>query len=132
MAMKVHVVIIEDDADLRETITYLLEESGYRVTALGAMETLEALIDLKADCFILDEQLPVISGHIICILLKSKAETSQIPVILISGHDQLEGVANLCKAEAFVKKPFPDIQQLTDLIREAVSKSTGVPTLKQK
>jgi DNA-binding response OmpR family regulator len=114
--MKPHVVIIEDDAALLAAIKVVLMDAGYRVTALPAIDTLEALIELKADCFILDEQLPVVSGHIICIMLKSRQETCHIPVIMISGHEELEGIASLCKAEAFLRKPFVDIRELTGLV----------------
>ena len=104
--MSPHVVVIEDNEALLATIQELLESAGYRVTGLNAIRTLEELTGLNADCFILDEQLPVVSGHIICIMLKSRPETREVPVILISGHEELEGIASLCKAEAFLQKPL--------------------------
>lgn len=114
--MKPHVVVIEDDSALLAAISLVLKDAGYRVTALQAIDTLEELIDYKADCFILDEQLPLVSGHIICIMLKSRPETRHIPVIMISGHEELEGIVSLCKAEAFLRKPFADIRELSGLV----------------
>lgn len=62
--MKTHVVIIEDNPALLAAVAEVLKDAGYRVTALNAIESLESLTELQADCFILDEHLPVVSGHI--------------------------------------------------------------------
>jgi CheY-like chemotaxis protein len=117
-----HIVVIEDDESLLATIVLILEASGYRVTALTAITTLAALIKLQADCFILDEQLPVLSGHIICILLRSKPETRRVPIVLISGHAELEAIAWLCRADAFLRKPFADISHLAGLLAAVMGK----------
>jgi DNA-binding response OmpR family regulator len=124
--MNKKIVLIEDDEDIRNIVTGVLEERGYDVFGLSTITTLELLLGLKADCFIIDEKLPHISGHIICILLKSKPETVSIPVILMSGMDELESRAELCNAEAFIKKPFviDELIEKVDLsIRGMVSKS---------
>lgn len=55
-------------------------------------------------------------------MLKSKPETADIPVVLISGHDQLEGITTLCKAEGFLKKPFQNISQITDMVAAVIDK----------
>jgi len=120
--MKTHIVVIEDNPALLSAVSEVLEDAGYQVTALNAIESLESLTELWADCFILDEHLPVVSGHIICIMLKSKPETADIPVILISGHEQLESITTLCKAEAFLKKPFVNISQITGAVAAVIEK----------
>lgn len=71
---------------------------------------------MEADCFIIDEQLPFVSGHIICIMLKSKLATKDIPIILVSASDDLESYASQCKADAFFKKPFVNIHELITLV----------------
>ena len=114
--MKKHIVIIEDDRDILSILTYLLEDDGYQVTGLTALCTLEELIELNADCFILDEQLPFVSGHIICIMLKSKPQTKNVPVILASAVKDLQAMAIRCKADAFFEKPFSDISELTRIV----------------
>lgn len=121
--MEKHIVIIEDDSYMLELMAFLLEAEGYRVTKLAHLHTLEQLIDLKADCFIIDEQLPYVNGHIICIMLKSKAATNDIPVILTSAFDELEGFATLCKANAYFKKPFLNPNELTDIVDLMIGRS---------
>ena len=111
-----HIVVIEDDVIIAEVIKSLLQEQGYRATSVPFLSTVESLMDLKADCFIIDEQLPFVSGHIICIMLKSKPQTKDIPIILVSASDELAGYASLCKADAIFKKPFVNINDLIALV----------------
>ena len=99
----------------------LFEISGYKVTGLLSISTLEALIELRADCFILDEKLPYVSGHIICIMLKSNPATRSIPVILTSATKELENYATLCQAEKFLYKPFLDVDQILNSVAEVLS-----------
>jgi DNA-binding response OmpR family regulator len=118
-----HIVIIEDDATLLHLITKSLISKGYRVTGIPAFPTMELLFDLKADCFLLDENLPNISGHIICILLKEKQKTKDTPIILMSAFDELAYFADLCRADAYLKKPFNS----HELICILTSLFSGVP-----
>lgn len=104
--MKKHVVIIEDDEDMLDVLTETVSKAGYRATGLRQMNSVEELLALGADCFIIDEKLPVVNGHIICIILRSKPENRDVPVLLISGDDKLEHVASLCEANGYLSKPF--------------------------
>lgn len=124
-----HIVIIEDDADMRDVMTQVLEADGYRVTAFAAITSLEDLLNAKADCFVLDEQLPFVSGHIICIMLKSKLATKEIPVILISASPSLEGHATLSQADAFLGKPFRHISDLPRTIQSVIEKKAALKEL---
>jgi DNA-binding response OmpR family regulator len=117
---KKHIVIIEDDITLLQLLEKLLQSEGYRVTCLEALATIEQLIALKADCFILDEHLPNVTGHIICILVKSKPETKTVPVILMSGYKELEYFADISCADAYIKKPFGR-EQLLPIIQRVLS-----------
>ena len=114
--MPKHIVIIEDDPEILYIITQILEEHEYRVTGFNALSSsIEELGALKADCFIFDEQLPYVSGHIICIMIKSHPLTMSIPVILISASDKLEGFVSIGDADASLKKPF-NIDDLVTLV----------------
>ena len=119
--MKKHVVLIEDDPAIRELLDDCLEEGGYRVTPLAQLESVEELIALEADAFVIEEHLPVTSGHIICIILKSKPETRHLPVILISADEGLEHTASLCNADAYLLKPFNDYLQVQSLLNKVLS-----------
>jgi DNA-binding response OmpR family regulator len=120
--MKPHIVIIEDDPAVLQLLEIILTKQGYRVTPLPALGTVEALIELKADCYIIDEQLPFVTGHIIAIILKSSEQTKNIPIILMSAYSELETFASLCKADAYLKKPF-ETNTLFKLLTSTLIKS---------
>lgn len=119
--MKKHIVLIEDDPDILGLLTGCLEEGGYRVTPLAQLESVEELIALQADAFVIDEHLPVTSGHIICIILKSKPETRHLPVLLISADDGLAHTASLCNADAYLLKPFHDYLQVPTVLDQVLA-----------
>ena len=104
--MQPHIVLIEDDQGISDVTCLILASAGYRTTTFGAFTSLEELTSLHADCFLLDENLPGISGHIICILLKSKPLTKDVPLILFSAGTGLQRAVELCEAEAGIAKPF--------------------------
>ena len=118
--MKPHIVIIEDDPVVLRLVEFILTKERYCVTTLPAIGTVEALIDLNADCYILDEQLPFVNGHIIAIILKSNERTKNVPVILMSAYAELETFASLCKADAYLKKPF-EADTLLKLVAKALA-----------
>ena len=123
-----HIVIIEDDTYFLKVITYLLEEAGYRVTGFTELTNVDELSALKADCFIIDEQLPNVNGHIICIMLKSREQTKYIPVILASAYEGLEGFAGMCKADAFLKKMSFNPEDLLDLVALTIARAAENPS----
>jgi CheY-like chemotaxis protein len=84
----------------------MLEDLGYRVTSFGNVEDIDALIAFPAHLYMVDESLPGINGHTLCIILKSKPATRRVPVILFSGSAELAALASLCAVEAFLAKPF--------------------------
>lgn len=81
------VVLVEDDGDLRETVTELLEQEGYRVvpchngfTALRAFFT-----EPRVDVLLLDWVLPDIEGRDLIRLLHAQPPLAELPVVLTTG-----------------------------------------------
>ncbi|QEM03856.1 response regulator [Mucilaginibacter sp. P25] len=118
--MSKHIVLIEDEPDILESTTLLLENEGFRVSGFKAFTTLEEMVALQPDCFLLDENLPIISGHIICILFKSKPVTREIPVVLISANPAIKQKAAIGEADAYIGKPF-EIQELVDVLTRVMA-----------
>jgi twitching motility two-component system response regulator PilH len=104
--MQPHILIIEDNLAFLTALGKTVAKHGYRVTTLTAFSSMQEVIDLQADCIIIDEHLPVVTGHIICIMLKSNAQTKDIPVILMSGYEKLDYFAALSQSDAYLRKPF--------------------------
>lgn len=117
--MKKHLVIIEDDLTIMEILKESLSDN-YRITAMTQVDHIDDLIAMKPDAYLIDEVLPVVNGHLLCIILKSKPQTRDIPVILMSGHPKLEYYASLCNADHHFMKPF-DITKLVNTVAGAVS-----------
>jgi two-component system phosphate regulon response regulator PhoB len=115
--MRKMVFVIEDDKDISELITILLEEEQYEVkTHPNATSFWESLKEEKPDVILLDVKLPDGNGLDICSQVKAKAETSQIPIIMMSAHLNLSGSMKNCHADAFIAKPF-DIDNLIEKVQ---------------
>jgi CheY-like chemotaxis protein len=104
--MSKRIVVLEDQKELLELMEMVLEEKGYEVIAINHHEPLEFLIDFLPDLILLDIRLPNGYGHILCEDMKTNPVTSKIPVILVSGADNLEKIANEYKADGYLSKPF--------------------------
>jgi DNA-binding response OmpR family regulator len=99
-----HIVIIESDKNILEIMRYGLEKAGYVVTGFNAFPSIQELVFMRADCFIIDEWFPTVSGHAICLMLKAKVLTNAIPVILTSSTNLSEPAANFCGADVIIEK----------------------------
>src|SRR3569833_2670713 len=104
--MRKHIVVIVDNSSNREAITDLLEHDGYVVSALPAFTSIQKLSFLHPDCFIIDEWLPEICGHAVCLMLKAQTHTKNTPVILLSDMFADEPLENYCNADLILKTPF--------------------------
>lgn len=108
---KVHILIVEDEADIQQLVSYNLIRAGFHVTCADTGE--EALQCLKAesiDCMLLDLMLPGLSGVEVCTEVKKgrAKEYSHIPIIMLTAKGEEEDIiAGLeCGADDYITKPF--------------------------
>ena len=99
-------LVVEDDADLLDIVTYALRREGYDVT--GAGDGLQALDRVRADMpdiVILDVLLPRLNGFEVCRRIR---HISQVPIIMVTArveeHDILRGLQ--LGADDYMTKPF--------------------------
>lgn len=123
--MQKHIVIIAHDADTREIMCRLLEVKGYIVTTYSLFPSMAELVLMRPDCFIIEEWLPQVSGHAICLMLKARVQTNAIPVVLASTTALFEPMANLCEADAILAKPFGE-GELVRLVSSMISRTRAV------
>ena len=104
--MSKRIVILDDEKAILEMMEIALEDEGYDVIAINRYEPMESLIDFAPELILLDVRLSNGYGHILCEDLKANPATSMIPVILVSGADNLVKIANDCNADGYLAKPF--------------------------
>jgi excisionase family DNA binding protein len=108
------VLVVDDDARLREYIRVNLEMDGYAVReAADAEEGLAALEDEPPDLILLDVMMPRVDGFEMLRRMQERHGVGSIPVIMFSGKVTEEATAAERGAETFIGKPF-DPQQLID------------------
>lgn len=122
--MSKRIIILEDEKNTLELVETVLGEEGYDAIAINHYEPLEYLIDFAPELILLDIRLSGGYGHLLCKDLKANPITSHIPVILISGSDNLEAIAKGCKADGFLSKPFT-LQDLISTVKQFDQKSSN-------
>ncbi|QQA44766.1 phosphate regulon transcriptional regulator PhoB [Pelagovum pacificum] len=104
-----HVLIVEDEPAQREVLGYNLEAEGFRTTTAEDGEQALVIIDEDApDVIVLDWMLPNLSGIEVCRQLKSRTETRDVPIIMLSARsEEVDKVRGLeTGADDYVVKPY--------------------------
>lgn len=100
------VVIVDDDAHIRELLSVYLQKEGFRVReAVDGATALDVIESAKPDLVILDIMLPVKTGFDVCRELRT---TSSVPVIMLTAKDDdVDKIVGLeIGADDYVTKPF--------------------------
>ncbi len=104
-----HVLIVEDEPAQREVLSYNLEAEGFRVTTAGNGEDgLLMVSEDPPDVMVLDWMLPSVSGIEVCRQLKARAETRDMPIIMLTARsEEVDKVRGLeTGADDYVVKPY--------------------------
>jgi two-component system, NtrC family, nitrogen regulation response regulator NtrX len=117
-----HILIVDDEAEIRESLGEILKEDGYAVTSTAtASEALVLLRDASYDVMLLDIWLPDRDGLDVLTEVRSLAIESAPEVIIISGHGTIETAVRATKLGAFdfLEKPL-SIDRTLILLKNAV------------
>ena len=131
--MNGQVLLVEDDASVRETTTLLFERAGFSVTAVAdGAQALEWVFRQRFDAVVLDILLPSLDGLEVC---REIRRHSQVPVLMLTAKaDTSDVVAGLeLGADDYVTKPFsgPELlARLRALLRRASSEDRDVAILR--
>jgi CheY-like chemotaxis protein len=117
-----NILIIDDDALLRELLSRRLKQQGFNtLTADSGLSGLVAAQHHRPDVILLDLQLPDRNGLEICAQLADAPETCFIPVIILTGSEDPDIIrrSRAAGCRFFLHKPF-DPNVLLTLIRQAI------------
>lgn len=110
-------LIVEDDADIRETFQVALDLEGYHVfTAANGREALEQLrvMPLKPCVIFLDLMMPVMNGNEFLNVIEKDPELSKIPVVVVSAFTSR---LNSAHARGMISKPV-NLNQLLSITHQ--------------
>ena len=114
--MKPHVLVVDDEPSIRASLKMILQHAGYRFSeAPSGQEGLEKIASEDPDVVILDVKMPVMDG--LDVLEALRRQGQDVPVIVISGHGDIETAVRAVKLGAFnfVEKPFGEERILVEI-----------------
>ena len=121
-----HILIVDDDSEIRSLLTRYLEKNGLRVTAVGEGRAMwRALDEAAIDLIVLDLMLPGDDGLTLCRTLRGK---SDIPVIMLTARgDETDRIVGLeMGADDYLPKPF-SARELLARIKVILRRTRSLP-----
>lgn len=103
------ILVIEDEDDIIELLTYNLTKEGYQVSCVtSGEEGLSAARAIHPDVILLDLMLPGIDGLAVCCMLKQDQGTRDIPVVMLTAKSEESDVITGLEvgADDYITKPF--------------------------
>ena len=125
------ILIVEDDQKLRNELKIFLEKNGYEALTIEKLDnSIQDILDKKADLILLDINLPYLDGEYIC---KEIRKISDVPIIIVTSRDnELDELISLNNgADQYVTKPY-NIQILLAKIAGLLKRSESTATNQNK
>ena len=117
-----NLLIIDDEASLRDFLTIVFEEEGWQVeSAASLLDGRAAILNSEPDVVLCDLMLPDGSG--IDLIRDAKALMPSLPFVMITAHTSTKSAVEALKAGAmdYIAKPF-DVEELKIVVRKAVER----------
>lgn len=116
MAEQKKVFIFDDNTDILELCTFILEDAGYEIKTSSTSNNIIAQVSAYIpDIIFMDNWLPDIGGIEATRELKGHDTLRNIPVIYFSANNDVMSLADQAGADGYLSKPF-DIQELENII----------------
>ena len=117
-----NILVVDDNPDILETVSFALEQAGYQVyTAENGEDGLQLAKQHKPDLVLLDMMMPKRSGFLVIeSLRKEHAEPIKIMMMTANEGKRHESYAELLGVDEYLHKPFP-MDKLIDRIEELLS-----------
>ncbi|MBD3867989.1 MAG: sigma-54-dependent Fis family transcriptional regulator [Acidobacteria bacterium] len=118
-----HILIVDDEANVRKVLGTLLQQGGYQTTPAGdAAQALDLVRAQDPDLVLTDLQMPGMDG--MELLSTLRADFPEIPVVMLTAHGSIEAAVEAMKLGAFdfMTKPF-DREQVLEVIGKALGQA---------
>jgi CheY-like chemotaxis protein len=126
--MSTCILVVDDDAEIRNMLDLVLSEEGYRVTtAANGAEALAAIAQETPSVLLLDMQMPVLDGWGVAQCLRKRHES--MPTVVMTAGQQAKRVCHELGAQGYVNKPFDFDDLLGVLARVRSQAPASQPSL---
>jgi two-component system alkaline phosphatase synthesis response regulator PhoP len=112
------ILIADDNENIREALTYLLEEEGYTLSlAKDGAETIKKVREVSPDILFLDIMKPEINGYDVCRMIKNDPELKKTYVIMLTAKGQADEQerGKEVGADEYIVKPFSPMEILAKI-----------------
>ena len=128
------ILLVEDEADLREIVTFNLQNAGHTIVGTdNANDALMLLEDFLPDLILLDIMLPGLKGDQFLKLIRTDDKFAAIPVIIISAKSSEDDIVRLLEvgADDYLTKPFSMkvlLAKIPVMLKRTTSDESGILT----
>ena len=123
--MAASILIVEDEPAIHQLLAYNFESEGFRARVVETGEEVHAAITQEMpDLVLLDWMLPGLSGIEVCRLIRARAETQKLPIIMLTARgEEAERVRGLAPgADDYIVKPF-SVPEVVARVRSILRRS---------
>lgn len=121
-----HILLVDDEKTIHTFLKYVLTKRGHQVDGtLSGVLALEKVDDRDYDLYLIDLDMPEMSGEDVVHAFRSKGKTS--PFIILSGlpEDEVRTSAERLRADGHLRKPFKVERLVTEIDRVLASRRNG-------
>ncbi|MGE4611083.1 MAG: response regulator [Paracoccaceae bacterium] len=119
--MAKHILIVEDEPNIIESLTFLLERAGFTVTSeQDGAHAMSRILDLKPDLVVLDLMLPNRSGFDILRDIRNLANSPQVLMLTAKGQARDRQTAEDIGVTCFMTKPFAN-SEIISTVKEMLT-----------
>ncbi|MGB7340144.1 MAG: response regulator [Phototrophicaceae bacterium] len=119
-----HILIAEDERDIRELIKFTLTLAGHQITDVAnGEEAVAKALEIIPDMVMTDVRMPKMTGYEACKAIKANETTKHIPVVILSakGQDEEKDQGIEAGADEYIVKPFETvvlIQRVAEILEK--------------
>jgi CheY-like chemotaxis protein len=104
---KKKILIVDDEADLREGLAILLWAKGFEVFSAGdGQEGLHMALEVRPDLILLDVMMPRMDGYTFVKEIKNEESIKDTPIVVVTAKDKMEDLFQLEGVKGYLVKPY--------------------------